>query len=204
MLLPVLRTAFSLPRSFSSPSFSVALPPSEIESSLTMARLTSSLVKKALKDGRTGPDLEDDDVLTRSSSDLSVPHINLPFLETRLDMHQFNGLLESASLEAQNGHPPNIESPHGWFLSLTCSLLSFISFQMLIRLIIGFHRDTHSTKSTALLQWRNGCKRMVCGRACFHRRQIWTSHKQLTGGNRPAETRMQPLSLTSGGNPEDE
>lgn len=78
-----------------------------------MARL--GRVIKALKEGRTAADPEDNNVLTPSTSDRSAPRISLPYVGSHLNMHQFNGIFEAASLEARNGHSAAVDSPAGWF-----------------------------------------------------------------------------------------
>lgn len=78
-----------------------------------MARL--GRVIKALKEGRTAADPEDNNMLTPPASGLSAPRISLPYVGSHLNMHQFNGIFEAASLEARNGHSAAVDSPAGWF-----------------------------------------------------------------------------------------
>lgn len=79
--------------------------------------------KKALKEGRTVTDSNDDtqdsiDSPRQSVSDLSVPHVSVPYvesLESLMNMHQSNGLSESTPVEPRNGHTPVVSEPPGRF-----------------------------------------------------------------------------------------
>lgn len=50
----------------------------------------------------------------RSVLGLDVPQVSLPHVETRLNMHQFNGLFEPTSPEPQNESSVVSEPPAGW------------------------------------------------------------------------------------------
>lgn len=57
--------------------------------------------RRAKKPPREGKNVADSDMLVSPVAD--VPRVNLPHVETRLNMHQYNGLFEVASPERQNG-----------------------------------------------------------------------------------------------------
>lgn len=54
--------------------------------------------KKLLRVGKT---VTDSDIFVSPAAD--APRVNLPHVETRLNMHQYNGLFEVSSPEPQNG-----------------------------------------------------------------------------------------------------